>query len=288
VYLFFPEIGLLAFGPGGEEQWRVPLGPFRSIYGMCTSPIVADDKVILVADQTEGSFIAAFSKKYGEVMWRRERSDGSGGYSTPIIVKPEDDASQVIVSGSGELAAYSVEDGRKLWWVGGMPPSSFSAPIANGSMIYAAIAGVPIAVTFESLDENSDGQFSPEEAPPHLRTAVAAWGRSMGDKDGLINKAEFRFVASRLGGDRGKVVAVRHGGRGEVAETNLRWTQFKGFPLVPTPLLYGGSALPTEQWRDYDGVRCHDGRGYKANTFPGSHRRLLLFSCCRARKDLRS
>jgi outer membrane protein assembly factor BamB len=51
VYVFFPDFGLLGYDFDGKEIWRHPLGPFDNEYGMGTSPIVADNKVILVCDQ---------------------------------------------------------------------------------------------------------------------------------------------------------------------------------------------------------------------------------------------
>src|SRR6266852_53829 len=56
VYVFFGDFGLVSYGLAGNERWRTPLGPFRNFYGMGASPIVVDDKVILVCDQSSGSF----------------------------------------------------------------------------------------------------------------------------------------------------------------------------------------------------------------------------------------
>ena len=40
IYVFFTDIGLLALDFGGEVRWRAPLGPFRGVYGISTSPVV--------------------------------------------------------------------------------------------------------------------------------------------------------------------------------------------------------------------------------------------------------
>ena len=45
VYVFFQDVGLLAYDQGGRERWRVPLGPFTNAYGMGASPIVVGDLV---------------------------------------------------------------------------------------------------------------------------------------------------------------------------------------------------------------------------------------------------
>ena len=85
VIVFFPEMGLIAFNMSGEEQWQLPLGPFNNIYGMGASPIIVGDKVILVCDQSIGSYIIAVDKHSGEIAWRTERPEAKSGHSTPIV-----------------------------------------------------------------------------------------------------------------------------------------------------------------------------------------------------------
>ena len=70
VYVFFPDFGLVAYDHDGKERWRYPLEAFDNIYGMGASPIVAEDKVILVCDQSVGSYILALKRT-------RERSRGA-------------------------------------------------------------------------------------------------------------------------------------------------------------------------------------------------------------------
>src|SRR4029079_19441421 len=45
VYVYFPEVGLLAYTLDGRERWRAPLGPFGSIQGMAVSPIFVEGNV---------------------------------------------------------------------------------------------------------------------------------------------------------------------------------------------------------------------------------------------------
>jgi outer membrane protein assembly factor BamB len=56
VYVFFADYGLISYDLEGNKRWQLPLGPFNNIYGMGASPIVADDKVVLVCDQNTNSF----------------------------------------------------------------------------------------------------------------------------------------------------------------------------------------------------------------------------------------
>ena len=88
VYVFFQDVGLVAYDHDGTERWRLPLGPFTNAYGMGASPIVVDDLVILVCDQSHGSFMLAVDRITGAARWRVERPEAKTGHSTPIVYRP--------------------------------------------------------------------------------------------------------------------------------------------------------------------------------------------------------
>src|SRR5438477_11393705 len=88
LFVFFPEFGLLSYSADGRERWRVPLGPFNPPHGMATSPILAGGNVILAADQIAGSFVAAFDSATGKLVWKADRPNLVGGYSTPVTREP--------------------------------------------------------------------------------------------------------------------------------------------------------------------------------------------------------
>ncbi len=73
LYAFFPDFGLISYALDGKERGRVPLGPFSSVQGIGTSPVVAEGKVVLLVDQATGAYIAAFDSATGEQEWRHER-----------------------------------------------------------------------------------------------------------------------------------------------------------------------------------------------------------------------
>src|SRR5207249_377459 len=47
VYVFFADFGLLAYGPDGNEMWRIPLGPFSNPFGHGASPILAGATLLM-------------------------------------------------------------------------------------------------------------------------------------------------------------------------------------------------------------------------------------------------
>ena len=115
VYVFFGEFGLVSYAPDGRERWRVLLGPFRSMHGMASSPILYRDTLLLACDHDENSFLIAFEKDTGKVSWKKTRPGVFSGFSTPVVYYPSDGPAQVLVLGSFEVAAYVVSTGEKLW-----------------------------------------------------------------------------------------------------------------------------------------------------------------------------
>lgn len=106
VYVFFSDYGLIGYDAGGEQRWSVPLGPFTNIYGMGASPVIVGDLVVLVCDQSIGSFIMAVDKRNGRLKWRVDRPDAKSGHSTPIVWRGPDGRHQIVVPDSFLLTSY--------------------------------------------------------------------------------------------------------------------------------------------------------------------------------------
>jgi len=65
VLVFFPDAALLCYSTTGELRWRAEVGPFHSMHGIANSPILVGNKVLLLADQIQGSYIAAYDLASG-------------------------------------------------------------------------------------------------------------------------------------------------------------------------------------------------------------------------------
>ena len=137
VYVFFGDFGLISYRGDGSERWRLPLGPFNNVNGHGSSPILADDRLILVCDSDTDAYLLAVDKDTGEISWRTDRPETTRSYVTPALYHPAEGPAEIIVPSAYFLAAYSAETGEKLWWVqgGGWQPKS--TPVIDGDMIYA-------------------------------------------------------------------------------------------------------------------------------------------------------
>jgi len=241
VYAFFPEYGVVAYDLSGTEKWKLPLGPFVSLHGVSASPVLAGDKIILLIDQARGSFVAAFRRKDGHKVWRTERPDAAGGYSTPVVYSAARGVSQVVVSSPRELAGYSAETGEKFWWVGRMGEQPQTSPILWHDTIFAVGTGGAETwegdEVFRQLDVNGDGFVDAKEFPK-------SWGPITnavldGNGDGKLSLAEWKAFGARIhGGGPSALVAVSLDGRGDVTETRVRWRFSRALPDLASPLIY--------------------------------------------------
>lgn len=246
VFAFFSDFGVISYDSQGTERWRVTLGPFKVPHGMASSPILADAKIILVADQTEGSFIAAYDKNTGQLAWKIKRIDIAGGYSTPILYKPDNGATQIVVFGPLELASYSVETGKKLWSFTGIGINPISVPAINKDTFYVNTEAAP---TFEEIvndmkaDKNQDGKISVDEFPtPAFRGAVLEIDREYGNKDGFLDAAEWNQSLGLTEGGHNSFLAISvDKANGQLKKSHLskiKWRVTKTLLDVPSVLLY--------------------------------------------------
>ncbi len=246
VYVFFADFGLISFGPEGQERWKLPLGPFNNPMGMGASPVLAENKVLMICDQESGSFFLAVDKDTGQVKWRVERPEFTRGFATPVLFKPEGGPLQAIVSGSLQLTAYSVETGKEVWWTRGLTWQMKSTPVMNRDTIYVhgwaggADPGEQEEISafeeiLKKLDKNNDRKLSKEEiADPKI---INDWQYMDLDRDAYLGERDWRFYQARRS-VQNAVLAFRLGGKGDMTEASFLWRYQKSLPNVPSPLLY--------------------------------------------------
>lgn len=250
VVVFFGDYGLLCYSHDGRLRWKLPLGPFRNIYGMGASPLLVDGRVILVCDQQDHSFVIAVDAATGQVQWKTDRPDATSGHCTPIVHRPADaDEAQILIAGSFYLSAYSVTTGRRLWWVRGLPFEMKSTPVVADGLLfihgYASPHNQPdkkvhvdsFAAVVAAQDANGDGVLAKEEMPDQLSRAFFEILDLDGDK--LLNGREWRYFVSSMESENG-MLAMTLGGRGDVTESNLRWKYQKNVPQLPSPVAARG------------------------------------------------
>ncbi len=257
VYAFFQDFGLIAFTAAGREKWRMPLPAFNIFYGYGASPILVDGLVILPADQDLGSYLLAVDKNTGKVKWKTDRPDVVSGYSTPTVYQPKSGPKQLIIPESFQLSAYSLADGKRVWWVRGLACEMKSVISYDNEYLYINGWGFPInqpgkqipTVSFDEglkkYDKNKDGFIGRDETAgddPMSKVLSPNYGFDAFDldRDGKLNAKDWDIFRSMMSSENG-LLAIKLGGQGDMTDKAIRWKYQRPVPQVPSTLLYQGS-----------------------------------------------
>jgi outer membrane protein assembly factor BamB len=205
VYVYFGSYGLVSYDFDGKLLWERRLPLSQNIYGAVASPIVAGDLLVL-NHQGKEAYLLALDRRNGKTVWKTDRSRFQYGWSTPVYWR-HDGTDEILVLGGDfgpnqRLMAYGLADGAERWWVAGLPPCGKSTPVIGGGMVFFAAPDIILEVAAEKRN--------PERA------------------------------AQIYANNASRVMAVRPGGKSEVNQTHVAWTQTKGVPGVPSPLYYNG------------------------------------------------
>jgi len=255
VYVFFQEFGLISFDRAGKERWKLPLGPFNMFYGFGASPILVDDKVILPVDQDNpSSYLIAVDKNSGRVRWKVDRPVVISGYSTPIIYQPKQGARQIVVPESFQLSAYSVEDGKRVWWVRGLACEMKSIASHDDEYLYIngwgfpqnqpgqQIATISFAEGLARYDKNDDKMVAKTEISGTEKIdkmLSAAFEAFDGNRDEKLDEKDWEVFRAMMASENG-LLAIKMGGQGDQTANAIRWKYQKPVPQVPSTLLYKG------------------------------------------------
>jgi outer membrane protein assembly factor BamB len=255
VYVLFQEFGLISYDAAGKERWKLPLGPFNMFYGFGASPILVDDKVILPVDQdSPSSYLIAVDKNSGRVRWKVDRPVVISGYSTPIVYTPKKGAKQIVVPESFQLSAYSVADGKRVWWVRGLACEMKSIASNDGEYLYIngwgfptnqpgrQVATISLAEAWTRYDKNGDKLIAKTEiagTEPMDKMLSAAFEAFDMDRDEKLNAKDWEVFRAMMASENG-LLAIKLGGEGDQTATAIRWRYSKPVPQVPSTLLYQG------------------------------------------------
>lgn len=258
VYVFFQEYGLVSYDGAGKERWKLPLGPFNMFYGFGASPILVDDKVVLPVDQdSPSSYLIAVDKNTGRERWRVDRPVVISGYSTPIIYQPKKGPKQIVIPESFQLSAYSVADGKRVWWVRGLACEMKSIASNDGEYLYIngwgflqnqpgqQVATISWEEALPKFDKNGDQLIAKTEVSAKdstdkmLKMLDGAFEAFDTNRDEKLNTKDWEVFRGMMASENG-LLAIKLGGEGDQTATAIRWRYQRPVPQVPSTLLYKG------------------------------------------------
>jgi hypothetical protein len=142
--------GLFCYDVDGNLLWHVDLGVLDAgwffdptfQWGMASSPVIYDGKVIVQADVHAGAFIAAFDVADGTELWRTARDEVSS-FSTPAVVRNADGVAEIVTNGGRAVRAYDPATGEELWTLKPSSEIAVPTPIFAGGLIFVGSGYLP-------------------------------------------------------------------------------------------------------------------------------------------------
>ena len=235
VYVFFRDVGLISYDAAGNHRWTTALGPFANYMGQSSSPIIADGRIVLQLDQAEGSYVAAFNPRNGEIEWKTPREEGQG-WATPLVYEGSSGPQLVTVSRSW-IGGHRLDNGKRLWGKQAIPPAIVASPVLNNDTVYTFGYGNEANRRWEPAflkkDKDGDGVLSQAEHGDHA--FMAGLAKYTGNKDGVLTMQEW-VSGARETVAPSSMVAFRFG---DAAEPRELWRREKAFNyVIPSALIY--------------------------------------------------
>jgi outer membrane protein assembly factor BamB len=181
VYVYFGSYGLLCYDRDGRELWQKAIPTPKSMYGVSTSPILHEQRLILLLDDDANlpdsklsrSKVIALDKATGQPVWETARPYSRGAWSTPMIWKHEH-GTDLVVLGNGRVYGYEPATGTEKWFVSGFAREPIGLPVAGDGQLYVSVAmqggrgdvhldPEPFWAAMLQFDRNGDGRIGRDE-----------------------------------------------------------------------------------------------------------------------------
>jgi len=167
---------LVALSHEGEEKWKRDFGPYFSSHGFGSSPIVYQDKIILVNSQQAEklkpgqkpgvSQVIAVNASDGEDVWQTPLETRRVCYGVPCIYQNADGPDQLIGANTGN-GFYSIDPGTgKINWQTGdtFTKRVVSSPVLVGDLVMATAGSGGGGNSLVAVKLTSDATTPPSEA----------------------------------------------------------------------------------------------------------------------------
>jgi len=135
VYVYFGNIGLFCYDFSGKLVWSQASTPVARRYGWgsAASPVLDRDRLYIVNDNDDHSYLQSLDAKTGKVIWSVDRNEKTN-WATPYIWA-HDGKKEIVTPGTGRVRSYDL-DGKLLWEFGGMSSISIPTPFASHGLLY--------------------------------------------------------------------------------------------------------------------------------------------------------
>jgi outer membrane protein assembly factor BamB len=170
VVVFFGSEGLYCYDMKGKLLWKKDLGYLDAgawnapevQWGFGSSPVIYKDKVIVLCDVNNQSFLTVLDIKDGKTIWRTDREE-TPTWGTPALTEVKG-KTHIIVNGWKHMGAYDFETGKEIWKMRGGGDVPVPTPIiAHGLVFLTNSHGRMRPIYAVRLDAQGDITLDKEE-----------------------------------------------------------------------------------------------------------------------------
>ena len=138
---------LMAVDHSGNDLWTQDFGPWMSMHGLGTSPMLIDDLVVITGSQEpsskgpdsprpKDSYVVAVDKENGQIRWKTPRKIDTASFSVPCIYKNADGKSELICCSTAEgIFSLDPKTGKENWSEQVFKLRTVSSPILAGGLV---------------------------------------------------------------------------------------------------------------------------------------------------------
>jgi len=137
IYAYFGNLGVYCYDLDGTPVWskKIEPHPTQAGWGPAASPALSDNRLFILNDNQEHSYLAAFDATDGEPIWQVDRDERSN-WSTPFVWKNEL-RTEIVTAGTKRVRSYDF-DGKLLWELSGMSMITIGTPFADAGLLYVS------------------------------------------------------------------------------------------------------------------------------------------------------
>ncbi|MFY9255601.1 MAG: sulfatase-like hydrolase/transferase [Fuerstiella sp.] len=203
LYCWFGSAGLYCYDLDGKKLWQRDLGKayIGASLGEGCSPVIHNDRLIIVRDQARQSTIEVLNAADGETVWKKDR-DEPNAWSTPRVIE-HNGATQVITTASKMIRSYDLATGEIIWQCKGLTGNCTPCPVVDGQLVLCMSGYEGHSLMAVPLD--SKGDISESESIAWTRDKGTPYVPSPVLYDGLLyhtqsNQGILTVVDSQTGG----------------------------------------------------------------------------------------
>jgi outer membrane protein assembly factor BamB len=256
VYVYLTDYGLFAYDFEGKQSWATPLEFHATTrdWGTGASAALHKDRLFVLNDNEEQSFVAAFDTRTGKELWRTPRTVQPArktGWSTPFVWENRV-RTELVTLGPAVVISYGL-DGRELWRLDRMGGVAIQSPFAWHDLLFVTSgSGADDNKPIVAVRAGGTGNITPPDA--ETKSEYVVWYDRLAGGTYLPTPVIYRNALYVLN-DKG-IFSRRN------AETGERTYQARVAPVAATftasPWAYNGHVFALSEEGDTFVVEAGD------------------------------